>query len=63
MKREPNTTSALPSTIGCSSFGILGRVVFQVGVLHDDDVAGGVLKARSQRGALALVLLVIDHAG
>ena len=60
MNREPKTTSALPSTIGWMSCGILRRVVFQVGVLDDDDLAGGVLEPGAQRGALALVHLVED---
>ena len=34
---------------------ILGRIVFQVGVLHEHHVAGGVLEAFAQGRALALV--------
>src|SRR6516164_4502147 len=35
--------------------GILGGIVFEISVLHDNDVAGGVLKTRAQGGAFALV--------
>ena len=62
MNREPKTTSARPSMIGWISLRVLGRVVFQVGVLHDDDVAGGMLEAGPQGGALALVCRLIDDA-
>ena len=60
MNREPKTTSALPSTIGWISCGILRGVVLEVGVLDDDDLAGGVPEPGAQRGALALVDLVED---
>ena len=46
MKREPKTTSARSSMIGWISRGILGRIVLEVGVLDDDDVAGGVRESR-----------------
>ena len=36
------------------------RVVFEVGVLHDHDVAGGGGEAGAQRGALAPVDFVVD---
>src|ERR1700731_1368325 len=35
------------------------RIVFQVCILHDDDVAGGGAKSRAERGALALVGFMI----
>ena len=35
--------------------GILRRVVFEVGVLDDDDLAGGVAEPGAERGALSLV--------
>ena len=42
--------------------GVVARVVLQVGVLEDDQVAGGRGDAGADRGALALVLLVLDVA-
>ncbi len=33
---------------------ILGGIVFQVGVLHEDHVAGGMLEAFAKGGALCL---------
>ena len=41
---------------------ILGRVVFEVGVLHDDHVAGRAAEALTQRGALALVVRLVENA-
>ena len=52
MKREPKTTSALPSMIGWSSTCQYCRVVLEVGVLDDDDLAG----ARGERRANGLAL-------
>ena len=52
MNREPKTTSAWSSTIGWMSCGILRRVVLEVGVLDDDDVAGGVPEPGAQGGPL-----------
>ena len=40
--------------------GILLRVVLEVGILDDDDVAGGVSEAGAQGGPLALVAVVED---
>ncbi len=37
---------------------IVARIVLQVGILDDDDIAGGLLKAGAQRSALAAVDLV-----
>ncbi len=37
-------------------------IVLQVGVLHDDDVAGCRRDAAADGGALPLVLVVVDHA-
>ena len=42
------------------SAGIVLRVVFEVGVLDDDDLAGGVAEAGANRGSLAGVSLVED---
>ena len=42
------------------SRGILGRVVLQVGVLHDDHVAGRVTEALAQGRPLALVVRLVD---
>src|SRR5262249_49795470 len=41
--------------------GILGRVVLEVGVLDDDDLAGGLAEPGAQRGALSLVAVVEDY--
>ena len=41
---------------------ILGGVVFPVGILNDDDVAGAVLEAGAQGGALARVLRLLQDA-
>src|ERR1041385_4013771 len=38
-----------------ATFGVIGRVVFQIGVLDEDDVAGGVFEAVAQGGAFAFV--------
>ena len=38
--------------------GVFGRVVLQVGVLNDDEVARGVLEARAQGGTLSLIHLM-----
>ena len=38
------------------------RVIFEVCVLDDDQVAGGRLEARSQRSPLALVLSMVEHS-
>ena len=48
--------------MGWTSFGVLARVVLQVGVLDDHEIAGRGRESRAQRRALALVLLVIQHA-
>ena len=41
---------------------VFGRVVLQVGVLHDHDVAGGVAEALAQGRPLALIARLVDHA-
>src|SRR5437667_1313526 len=41
---------------------ILGWIVFQVGVLNDHHVAGGVLEAGPQSGALALIVRLEEDA-
>src|SRR5262245_28263558 len=40
--------------------GIFGRVVFQIGVLHDNNGAGGALEAGAEGSAFALVLGLIN---
>ena len=40
--------------------GILRGVVLEVGVLDDDDLAGGMAEPGAERGPFALVLLVED---
>ena len=40
---------------------VLARVVFEVGVLDDDHVAGRRGESRAQRGAFALILLMQDY--
>ncbi len=40
---------------------VVARVIFEVGVLNDNDVARGVFKAGAQGGALAAILLVKDN--
>ena len=61
MKREPNVTSAMPSTIGWMTRGDVLRVVLEVGVLDDDDVAGRRREPGAQRRALAHVLRLQEH--
>src|SRR5439155_1263032 len=41
----------------------LPRVIFQIGVLRDDDVAGGAGDAAPQRRALATIGRMMDHPG
>ena len=48
---------------GCEQAGILVGIVFEVGILHDDDVAGGGGEAGAERGALALVDLMVNNPG
>ena len=48
--------------MGWSSSGIFARVVLEVGVLDDDDIAGGLAKAAGHGGALALILRLQQHA-
>src|SRR5262249_52845433 len=50
-----------PRKNGLEQRGKVGRIVFQVRVLHQDDLAGHMLKARADGGALALVALVHQH--
>ena len=59
-RREPKTTSATPRSIGSISGGHVGRVVLDVGVLDDGDVAVDVRDRRADRRALAPVLLADD---
>ena len=44
------------------SFGILGRVVFPVGVLHDHEVAGAMLEPLAECRALAHVARLVENA-
>ena len=39
---------------------ILGRIVFEIGVLHDDDIAAGMLEADPKGRALALVMRLVE---
>src|SRR5262249_12608046 len=56
--RSENDVGAAVSD-GRQHLHVLVRVVFQVGVLHDDHVTGGLREPRPQRGALALIDVVI----
>src|SRR5271154_5122902 len=40
---------------------IIGRVVFKVGILYQDDFAGRMLESRAQRRALAAVVGMREH--
>ena len=51
-----------PFENGLQQHRVLARVVLEVGVLDDDDVAGGFADAASHRGALALVLALQQDA-
>ena len=62
MKREPNDHVGPALEDRLDQPRVLGRVVLQVGVLHDDDVAGAVLEALAQRRALAQVLRLVEDA-
>ncbi len=52
----------MPSSRGLQQRGHVARVVFQVGILDDDHIAGGGLDAGVDGGAFALVALVEDGA-
>ncbi|MNL50354.1 hypothetical protein D3C87_1733660 [compost metagenome] len=45
---------------GLHQDGVLGRIVLEVGVLHDDDLASGLPEAFAQSRALAHVLRLED---
>src|SRR5262245_8824767 len=47
---------------GLDQAWVVVRVVLEVGVLHDHEVPAGGLEARAQRGALAPVARLVDHA-
>jgi hypothetical protein len=61
MKREPKTTSSLPSRDGFHQSWIFARIVFEIGVLDDDDIPGRLPKARPQGCVLPLVDLVMHQ--
>ena len=60
VKREPYTTSALPSRIGGQELRVVARVVLEVRVLDQHDVPGRLGEAAPERGALALVGLLVE---
>ena len=62
VNREPYTTCALPRSTGANSLGQSSRVVLEIGVLHEHEVAGDLFEPGADRGSLALVLLVVDDA-
>ena len=41
--------------------GVVARIVFQVGVLNQQDVARGPIETGAHRRALALIAIVVDH--
>src|SRR5208283_4064092 len=43
---------------GCKQEGIVAGVIFEVGILDEDDLAGGLRQSGSDAGSLALVLVV-----
>ena len=51
---ESSVSSEFPTE--CQKYRIFGRIVFQIGVLHDDKVPGGFLKSATQSRALSHVL-------
>ncbi len=61
-KREPKTTSALPSWIGRQQGRVVARVVLQVGILDQHQVLGGSLDPGLDGGSLAAVAFVQDGA-
>ena len=40
---------------------VIARIVFQVGVLNQQDVARGPIEPGAHRRALALIAIVVDH--
>jgi hypothetical protein len=62
MKRDPNTTSASPRSIGASSAGDVARVVLEIGVLDHHDVTLRVREAGADGGALAAIGRMEEHA-
>ena len=61
-KREPKHHVGLALNQRFEHQRIFCRIVFQVGVLNDDEVAGGFLNAAAERGAFAHILRLKNDA-
>ena len=44
-----------------NQFGILRRIIFQIGILDDDDISGYLLKPGPESRPFSLVFLPVDH--